>query len=119
MAYGWSASRGTFFGSPSVAFTVPYANRYLRDLVTLPASRGLGIYPRLLQKIVGAESGEAERFWILHEFSNQASARGIAKAGFRHVADILVLPSGGLELVGSGVRAALGAKLLGLPLVTP
>lgn len=117
VAYGWSASRQTFFGEPPITFTVPYANRYLRDFVTLPASRGLGVYPRMLQKIVEVEKDDAKRFWIVHEYANRASARGIRKAGFDRVAEVYRLPDRSLGLVGSGERGAAGARLLGLPLL--
>lgn len=37
-------------------FAVPQADRYLWNFVTLPTYRGRGIYPRLLDAIVDAES---------------------------------------------------------------
>ena len=117
VAYGWSASHQTFFGEPSIAFAVPRANCYLRDFMTLPASRGLGIYPRMLQKIIETETGQVERFWIIHEHSNQASAKGIGRAGFERVAEICSLADGSLGPIGSGERGVAGAELLGLPLL--
>lgn len=119
VAYGWSAAGRTSFGSPAVRITVPAANRYLLDFATLPAWRGQGIYPALLQAILLQEGGQAERFWILHEASNQASARGIAKAGFQPVGEIHFLRRGGLGLtpMNASERAQAGADLLGLPLI--
>jgi GNAT superfamily N-acetyltransferase len=116
VAYGWSAAGQTRFGSPPVAFDVPPGNRYLMDFATLPAWRGRGIYPYLLQSVLAREA--ADRFWILHHRDNVASARGIGKAGFRMAAQIHFLDRGGLGLIAaeSPGRALAGAKLLGLPI---
>ncbi|MCX2726428.1 hypothetical protein OO015_02835 [Thermomicrobium sp. 4228-Ro] len=50
---------------------------------------------------------------------NVASARGIAKAGFRIVVHIVRLPEGTLAVVPDGPddRVAAAARLLGLPVV--
>ena len=119
VAYGWSAAGRTGFGSPLVTFDVPPGNRYLVDFATLPEWRGRGIYPRLLQAILTLESAGVERFWVLHHRENQASARGIEKAGFVRVAELWFLDGGGLGLVGSSPdeRFVAGARLLGLPIV--
>ncbi|MBC8075410.1 MAG: hypothetical protein H7Y32_04990, partial [Chloroflexales bacterium] len=83
---------------------------------TLPAWRGIGLYPRLLQAILAAESDTAARFWIAYLPENHASARGITKAGFRSVGAV-VGTDGQLRLhAGSdGARGIHGAALLGLP----
>jgi hypothetical protein len=119
VAYGWSAAGRSRFGRPVVEFTVPRANRYLLDFATLPAWRGRGIYPHVLQTIIAQESGDVERFWILHQAGNEASRRGIAKAGFQQAAEIQFLEGGGLGVVATGnniERARAGAAVLGLPL---
>ena len=119
VAYGWSASGPTNFGSPPVSFVVSPGNRYLKGFATLPAWRGQGIYPRLLQAIMAHECGDAERFWTLHRRDNAASARGIEKAGFVNVAEIHFLAEGRLGIVPpkNRDRALAGAQLLGLPVV--
>jgi GNAT superfamily N-acetyltransferase len=119
VAYGWSASGRAQFGRPPISFAVPPGHRYLMDFATLPAWRGRGIYPRLLQAILARESADAGQFWILHQRDNRASARGIEKAGFVRVAEIWFLARGGLCLVGSGAAGERGARLLGLPIVPP
>lgn len=118
VAYGIAASGAAAFGTPSTPFRLPPANRYLWEFFTLPAWRGRGIYPRLLQAILAAEA-EAERFWIVHRLANAASARGIARAGFGRVGAIHALPGGGFGLVPAGppARAAAGARVLGLVLL--
>jgi len=115
-AWGWVATRAAEIGELATTFRIPRDDRYLWNFVTLPSHRGLGIYPRLLDEIVRAESAEATRFWVAYAPENRASGAGIAKAGFVNVAELsfdrdrrpalhAILPGG----------AALAAHLLGLP----
>jgi GNAT superfamily N-acetyltransferase len=87
-AFGWVATRSASIGELGATFTIPKGERYLWNFVTLPAHRGLGIYPRLLQAIVDVESRHAERFWIGYAPENHASGSGIAKAGFATLAEM-------------------------------
>jgi GNAT superfamily N-acetyltransferase len=120
VAYGWVASRLAGFGDGRCEFEVSASERYLWDFATVPAWRGHGIYPRLLQAILAAEGSSVERFWILHEWSNEASKRGIAHAGFQAAATVYELPDGklGLGAVEASDRAEACARLLGLPLLS-
>lgn len=87
-AWGWVATTTARIGELDASFPVPAGERYLWNFVTLPTYRGLGIYPRLLQAIVRAESREAERFWIAYAPENHASGGGIARAGFTRLAEM-------------------------------
>ena len=93
-AFGWVATRHARIGELGLAFDVPPGERYLWNFVTLPAFRGRGIYPRLLDAIVRAESAEAEAFWIVRAPENGASGAGIARAGFVEVAQLSFDESG-------------------------
>lgn len=84
-AFGWVATRSAYVGEVKATMHLRENERYLWNFVTLPASRGRGIYPRLLADIVTAES-EADTFWIAYAPENRASESGIHKAGFRTVA---------------------------------
>lgn len=93
-AWGWVATRSAEIGEVDTTFTVPRGARYLWNFVTRRAHRGRGIYPRLLDAIVRAESAEAERFWVAYAPENHASGSGIRKAGFTRVADLSFDPKG-------------------------
>jgi GNAT superfamily N-acetyltransferase len=93
-AWGWVATRAADIGELGASFAIPDRERYLWNFVTLPSHRRLGVYPRLLQAIVRAESVEAERFWIAYAPENHASGSGIAKAGFTAQAEMSFDPSG-------------------------
>ena len=58
----------------------------LYDFFTEPETRGLGLYPHLLGKMMEEALGEGrcDSFIIYTSEKNVASSRGIQKAGFRH-----------------------------------
>lgn len=115
-AFGWVATREASIGELDVRFQLPKRDAYLWNFVTLPEFRGLGIYPRLVDAIVRAESVIADRFWIIYAPENHASGSGIAKAGFTNLAELSFDASGRAAvraLMGGGGSAA--AELLGVP----
>jgi hypothetical protein len=115
-AWGWVATRSAEIGELSSTFTIPSGERYLWNFVTSKEHRGKGIYPRLLDAIVRAESCEAGRFWIAYAPENHASGSGIRKAGFVAVAELSFDDAGrpALEgMIADGGRAA--ARVFGLP----
>jgi ribosomal protein S18 acetylase RimI-like enzyme len=115
-AWGWVATRTAEIGELGSAFRVPRGERYLWNFVTRPSHRGMGIYPRLVDAIVRAESAEAERFWIARAPENHASGAGIRRAGFVTVAE-LSFDADGRPAVHGTVEGggALAARLLGVP----
>jgi hypothetical protein len=119
VAYGWSATNRANFGEGRVNFRVPANQRYLYNFVTLPGWRGLGIYPHLLQSILATESRNNERFWIVHQLTNNASQRGIARAGFQLASNVYFTENDSLIFVAKpeNQRARAGAELFGLPLL--
>ena len=84
-AFGWMARDNARIGELNHEFILPQGNRYLWNFRTLEANRGLGIYPALLQYILQYGDNEANRFWIIHAPENNASLKGIQKAGFEYV----------------------------------
>jgi GNAT superfamily N-acetyltransferase len=118
-AWGWVATRTADIGELGANFTLAESERYLWNFVTLSAYRGLGIYPRLLQAIVRAESAEADRFWVGYAPENHASGAGIRKAGFVDAAEMSFDAHGRpavRAMIPGGERAA--ARVLGLPITT-
>ena len=117
VAYGWAALQSGGIDELDFSFQVPSDACYLWDFVTLPAWRGRGIYPRLLQAILRQEDA-VSRFWIGYEAGNDASARGIAKAGFNVVGDLEVTDRRvtGFLVVADGERAQAAGALFELPL---
>lgn len=117
-AWGWVATRSATIGELGSTFTIPRDERYLWNFVTLPTHRGLGIYPRLLDAIVRAESTDADRFWIIYAPENHASGSGIRKAGFQTVAELSFDAHGQPVLKGTAPDGgAAASRVLGLPVV--
>ena len=118
-AWGWVATRSAAIGEMAMTFDIPVGDRYLWNFVTLASHRGKGIYPRLLDAIVRAESGEADRFWIAYAPENRASASGIMKAGFVAIAELSFdadrTPALKALLPGGG---AIASRMFGVPEVT-
>jgi len=114
-AWGWVATRRAVIGELAAAFEVPAGERYLWNLVTRPSHRGLGIYPRLLDVIVRAETAEAERFRVGWAPENHASGAGMRKAGFAAVAELSFDSAGrpAMRALRRG-RGAEAERLLGL-----
>lgn len=84
-AFGWMARGSAFIGELNHRLILPYRHRYLWNFRTMESFRGLGIYPALLQRIIDLERSKADKFWIIHAPENNASLRGIEKAGFQYV----------------------------------
>jgi GNAT superfamily N-acetyltransferase len=120
VTYGWVATRAASIGELGLAFALPARERYLWDFATLPAWQGRGLYPRLLQAILDHERAEADRLWIIHAPENLPSGAGMSKAGFEPVGTLSFDVSGRVSLrpTGTPERAAAGAGLLGVPLIT-
>jgi GNAT superfamily N-acetyltransferase len=115
-AYGWSAAQTGAIYELGFNFKIPSGNRYLWDFATLPAWRGRGIYPRLLQAILASEGSAADRFWIGHTGENEASQRGIIKAGFQLVEALVIVPGATLAILPFDPRARAEVSPMGLSL---
>jgi RimJ/RimL family protein N-acetyltransferase len=120
VGWGWCAAEELSIGELDISCSIPPRNRYLWDFFTVPRWRGHGIYPRLLQTIVASEPG-VERFWLGHDLGNIASARGIAKAGFREVGVLYRCQDGEFALVPCGPLqfAVAASALFGVPVADP
>ncbi|MCB0169930.1 MAG: GNAT family N-acetyltransferase [Anaerolineae bacterium] len=82
VGYGWVGTRVGHIREVGLEWALGELDCALWDFAVLPAYRGRGVYPHLLQAIIRTESAPTERFWIGHQGQNIASQRGIQKAGF-------------------------------------
>ena len=115
VSWGWVATSEAEIGELRINFAIPAGERYLWNFVTLASHRGLGIYPRLLNEIVRAESTDAERFWIAYAPENRASGSGIRKAGFVTVAELSFDASGRPAVKAVSPDEVAAARMFGLP----
>jgi len=118
VAYGWAATQEGGIAELQFSFPIPARNCYLWNFLTLPQWRGRGIYPRLLQAIISQQQ-LIDHFWIGFEPGNEASARGIKKAGFHLVSDLVISQGriSGLTLFNSSEYARASAAFFHLPIV--
>lgn len=118
VAYGWAATQEGSLSALQFTFALPAGNCYLHSFRTLPEWRGQGIYPHLLQFILHQESS-FERFWIGYLPDNSASGRGISKAGFHTVSDLVVTGNRvcGLTLFESSERALASVDVFHLSII--
>ena len=118
VAYGWVATREASISGFQFFFTIPAKNCYLWNFLTLPEWRGRGIYPHFLQAIIHQER-LANHFWIGYEPGNEASARGISKAGFHVVSELIIVAGSvsGLALFDSSKYAQASASFFNLPII--
>jgi len=119
VGYGWMATQEASIGELSLCVELPAADRYLWDFATLPEWQGYGVYPRLLQGILGQLEPVVERVWIIHAPENTPSGAGMRKAGLRPVGQLSFRSDGevGLAPFDAPDRARAGATLLGIPVI--
>jgi len=90
-AYGWVSINEEFVGELNLRLWLLPGEAYLWDCATVPIFRRQSLYSALLAYILGELRGEKLcRAWIGADMDNMPSQRGIARAGFRRVADLVV-----------------------------
>jgi RimJ/RimL family protein N-acetyltransferase len=90
-AYGWVSFDHEYVGELNLRLRLLPDEAYIWDCVTLPAFRRNGLYSALLDQIADQLRREGlRRLWIGADLANLPSQRGIARAGFRHAADLLI-----------------------------
>ena len=92
-AYGWVSLETEDIGELNLRVRLLAGEAYIWDCATLPAYREKHLYSALLAYILGAlRSQELYRVWIGADLDNVASQKGMARAGFQHVADLVIEP---------------------------
>jgi ribosomal protein S18 acetylase RimI-like enzyme len=90
-AYGWVSFDEEFIGELNLRLRLLPGEAYIWNCATLPAFRQNHLYSALLVHIIRELHKEhLSRVWIGADLDNVASQRGIARAGFTYVADLLI-----------------------------
>ncbi|HET9587763.1 MAG TPA: GNAT family N-acetyltransferase [Anaerolineales bacterium] len=90
-AYGWVSFGEESIGELNLRLRLLPGEAYIWDCGTLPAFRQNYLYSALLVYILGElRSQNVCRVWIGADLDNVASQRGIARAGFQPVADLVI-----------------------------
>jgi ribosomal protein S18 acetylase RimI-like enzyme len=99
-AYAWVSFDEELIGELSLRLRLLPGEAYIWDCVTLPAYRQQGLFTAMLGYLVGElQADPLCRVWIGANLENVPSQRGIARAGFRRVADLAVARVLALRLV--------------------
>ncbi len=89
--YGWVTFDEEGIGELGLNFRLKAGEAYIWDCVTLPAYRGLRLYPALLKYILcELQSLGLYRAWIGADTDNLASQSGLALVGFQPVVDVFI-----------------------------
>jgi ribosomal protein S18 acetylase RimI-like enzyme len=90
-AYGWVSFDEEHVGELNLRIRLAPGEAYIWDCVTLPEFRKNHLYSALLSYIVKELRADNYcRVWIGADLDNLASQRGIERAGFKSVADLVV-----------------------------
>jgi ribosomal protein S18 acetylase RimI-like enzyme len=91
-SYGWVSFDEEMVGELDLRLRLLLGEVYIWDCATLPAYRQKHLYSALLGYILHELCANQPvcRVWIGADLDNVASQRGIARAGFRRVANLLV-----------------------------
>ena len=90
-AYGWVSFDDEHIGELNLRVRLLPGEVYIWDCATLPVFRRKGLYSSLLTYILQELRRQGLcRAWIGADMENIPSQRGMARAGFHHLADLVV-----------------------------
>ena len=90
-AYGWVSFHEEFVGELNLRLKLLPGEAYIWNCVTLPAFRRNHLYSALLTYILAdLNTEQLQRVWIGADFDKIPSQKGIARAGFQYIADLVV-----------------------------
>lgn len=120
VSFGWVSRGRVRIGELSKEVEIPASNAYLWNFRTLEYHRGLGYYPQLLHSILLDEQKSSDRIWIISAPENEASSRGIVKAGFQQVGELVFNYQNEVVLAVDHVdeRVMAGANVMRVPITT-
>jgi hypothetical protein len=90
--YGWVSFGEELIGELRLCIRLAPGEAYIWNCGTLPAYRGLRLYPALLGYIVNDLRAEGlKRVWIGADADNLPSQTGIVLCGFQQIADVVLV----------------------------
>ena len=90
-SYAWVSFDEEHIGELNLRIRLLPGEVYIWDCATVPAFRRNGLYSALLRYVIRELHTEGFcRAWIGADMDNKPSQQGIARAGFHHVADLVV-----------------------------
>lgn len=90
-SYGWVSFEEEHIGELNLRVKLLPGETYIWDCATIPAFRRKHVYSALLGYIIGELRAEGLcRAWIGADMENKPSQQGMVRAGFHHVADLVV-----------------------------
>jgi len=91
VAYGWVSFDDEHIGELDLRIRLLPGEVYIWDCATIPAFRRNHLYSALLSYIIQELRAEGLcRAWIGADLANKPSQQGMSRAGFHHVADLVV-----------------------------
>jgi len=89
--YGWVTFDEECIGELGLKFRLKAGEAYIWDCATLPAYRGLRLYPALLAHILSELHYQGwQRAWIGADTDNLPSQGGMIQVGFQPVIDVFI-----------------------------
>ena len=90
-AFGWVSYEDEEIGELNLRIKLLPGEVYVWDCATAPRFRRNGLYSALLSYILDElRTQQICRAWIGADFDNVPSQKGIARAGFHHIADLVI-----------------------------
>lgn len=90
-AYSWVSFEDEHIGELNLRVKLLPGEVYVWDCATAPQYRGQGLYSALLAYIIKELRAQSLcRAWIGADLANVASQKGMERAGFHHVADLVI-----------------------------
>ena len=91
VSYGWASFDEEYIGELNLRIRLLPGEVYIWDCATIPAFRRNHLYSALLSYMIAELRAEGYcRAWIGADMDNKPSQQGIARAGFHHVADLVM-----------------------------
>jgi hypothetical protein len=126
LSYGWVARHGETLRDLDFDFDAPPGFAWIYDCATVPQARGQGLYPDVLLGMRADLPRQGQALALIGtESLNLPSQQGIARAGFRKVADvhwgapdgIVVygdpdLPEPMLQMLGAAMASSMQAQVV-------